>query len=974
MLLWGGLLLSGCGKDSELSCAEDTDCEAGYQCLDERCELKFVECASDDQCEFSYQECSSDGMCIERTSCEDNDQCASGKVCSSGTCVERECRNDTECTDPAQRCREGICQTVARQCATSGGSCDLNGVNNLGFGCADLGSGPRCYNLCETVPVCDEQSGELGTSYDCPANQLCVTTGVAEPVCRPAECGGYFQGQAACAEIAAQDTTRFANGAHCAPAGDSFGNRANLCVPAGRGVAGDPCSTVTNCGTGLVCVNYIPIVGSLNAQSGGFCAPACNSDDQCTGGTACIGDDLGLYAGVGFCGDRCEPYQVGNDQCGGVEGCLPVSSTDGVCFWPDIGEKEMYDSCDPSGSEAGCPSGTICLNLGGGQGRCTPYCDPTAADPDSTCPSPDGKVYLSLMHLAKGYGAVNVYVNGERVAEGFDFGDVADDEGMFIALTPGEVVVEIIVPAATSEDQDAKIFEATLTLAGNSVSNIVLIPETDEESDEILQALILGEPRGLAAPVGESAEVRLVHGLTLAGPVDILALRAGAPFETEGTNELLIVLAENLALGEMTDFVAVGTELGDEETEALYNIYVFEAAAQRDEENAVAMLEGVAFATGDMFTAYISGELVEETILVPDPNDPEATPTEETIEVLAVELVPVPYRSAAKSRVLGGYCYDLAAGESAPRAGLGICLETCTENEHYVTEACSGSGDDACSPVGSGLGWCFPGGTGGQAGDDCLSGDDCANGLYCDPAGEGAGTCRSFCEPNAQETEGLTCAEGETCFASAGYENFGRCRIACEPDANFADDNCPENQKSCYPSNGATFCRPSGFLQAGADCGSPTTQNCVTGTVCAKNGQGFGGMLLEPFSATEAGEIATCRPLCQPFKGNDAQSDCPSDMRCSMIMPGNDFSTELGHCVAAGDITTSTETGDVSNVNKMCGDNAFWLDSSPNACTEGSAICYQFCDFATGSGCYEGTRCQEWSETGALLDVYGICT
>ncbi|MFU8807241.1 MAG: hypothetical protein ACNA8W_25760, partial [Bradymonadaceae bacterium] len=149
LLCLGLLVLSGCGKDPALTCADDSDCDENYQCLNERCELKFLECVADDDCGEEYLRCSDNNTCEERTSCETNDQCMGTKVCASGTCVERQCQTDVDCSDPAQRCIDNICADVPLQCARAGDSCDLNRPNRLGFGCADLGSGPTCYVRCE---------------------------------------------------------------------------------------------------------------------------------------------------------------------------------------------------------------------------------------------------------------------------------------------------------------------------------------------------------------------------------------------------------------------------------------------------------------------------------------------------------------------------------------------------------------------------------------------------------------------------------------------------------------------------------------------------------------------------------------------------------------------------------------------------------------------------------------------------------
>ncbi|MBA2660850.1 MAG: DUF4397 domain-containing protein [Bradymonadaceae bacterium] len=892
-----------------------------------------MDCRTDDEC-LGHQQCTSNFECVTRTSCSGNDQCAAGRVCISSACVAKQCDATNSCPIGSE-CQEGACIELPRQCTAVGQNCDLNRLERPGFACHDMGAGPKCYEAC----VLGSSAGNA-VSYTCTPGSICID----RKACRPSECAGVLNGQATCDQIAQADPSKFPNGSTCSRETDAYRNYANLCVPAGTRQLGDECARAQPCKSGLVCVSRIPILDlSQTSTFKTFCAEPCNANTPCSkSDEGCIGDDINLFQGAGICGDRCNPYNIDEQNCADDKSCLPISNTDGMCLLKADNSAEPYAKCDASSDTTQCPSGTWCFGVTTGHARCLPLCNPTLATKelrDATCPGALPQSFVRLAHLAEGIGAADIHLNGAPLAEGLAFGELANN-GDFLTLAIGTHTVSVHLDGV-------KVFEDNITLVGNEALNLVVVADPNSEEDVKIQILTVAEPRQAPTAVGDTTELRLVHGVADADVVDVIIVRAGESFDLVANHRRF---ANGLSFGQASSFVAVETDQDPEITEPLgYDVYVF-PATERTLGNEIVLFEDVKVTTGDVATIYLIG-----------------TANSEDDQDLRLEFVA--HSVAASARVLSGNCIDLLGGQQAPIQGLGICFENCTDNSHYGTGACSGGGANACNPGSPERQWCFPSGQS-EVGGPCKETNECLDGLSCDTNGAGSGTCRSYCEPNAQVNAALSCTDDEICAPIRGFLNLGECRIGCEPGTNYTDASCPADQKACYATEGLAVCNGSGEVAVGANCGQPTVQNCVPGAMCAKTVPTFNGLLVEPFNELRQGETATCRPMCQAFKPAPSTTDCPANMACSPVMPGPTFSGGVGHCVESGPSRPANQSCARADVGKLCGDNAFCVDGG-----DGEGVCVRVCNFDTLAGCLGGEVCRAWEDDNSnqILPGWGRC-
>lgn len=341
-----------------------------------------------------------DGVeCESEEDCDDDQQCDM----DANECVPdtdgAECEDDDDCLVTGQACEDGTCEYVEHQCSSVGEECERGEPTAEGFSCQDLGRGDRCYEKCAEVRTCDEDAGfpdPAGETY-CNRGETCVDAdddeNVEVSVCQPSECSDFFDTDEGCADLREQDSEELKDGEHCV----EIGVETYVCKGAGTAGEGEHCEETTDCAEGLTCVDEMPQAAddmpmpeSLGPD--GFCARACDGDEMCGADEGCIGDDDGVYDGVGFCGDHCDPFGHTGDQCGDDKACVPVSGEDGVCYRDTTNERDYYEECE---STEQCPDSSQCLGLFEGQpSQCMPLCDPTLASDDeqsATCPSADGE-------------------------------------------------------------------------------------------------------------------------------------------------------------------------------------------------------------------------------------------------------------------------------------------------------------------------------------------------------------------------------------------------------------------------------------------------------------------------------------------------------------------------------------------------------------------------------------------------------
>jgi len=180
-------------------CDEENKCPEGFECINNKCELKS--CSSKDDCGVGFicfnencipgcdnnQDCVGDKVCnIETHVCEDNNKedcreksepkCPQGYICSelSGDCELRvSCNKDEDCI-PEQRCNDGACLERVRcipenngaECDT-GEVCRPDGYCGVDTGCD---SDDYCINKDPSKPACNINSG---ICYECINDSYC---------------------------------------------------------------------------------------------------------------------------------------------------------------------------------------------------------------------------------------------------------------------------------------------------------------------------------------------------------------------------------------------------------------------------------------------------------------------------------------------------------------------------------------------------------------------------------------------------------------------------------------------------------------------------------------------------------------------------------------------------------------------------------------------------------------------------------
>lgn len=378
----GICLTTGPENFCSITCANDTQCGAGYVCYANVCvppeaTCPSPQCASDSGCPTGYR-CQG-GMC--RSPGEDGDRCE----------ISLYCKDCLLCVGSAS---ESTCRPC---CAGSGqgGSCDActNTACGAGASCLHFGDGAGGYTadaIC--VPPGAPACQGCATDSDCSSDLICVNGLCHAPCnagaangCEQQACGlapGEPQSVCACThEIALAGqacgmvggTLRLcAYGTQCvgtpatcrAPCGPGLGCRTgesceqvdgqSVCLP--THMEGQACGACVSggCGLGLTCQNNRcyqqcdvtqPVCSSCVATNGtaGICGCA---DEQSLEGGPC-----GLIGSV--------PYTCANNALCHESSCrLPCS--DGAC-----GEgfactaTEQGQLCVPLGTGCGCSSGMV---------------------------------------------------------------------------------------------------------------------------------------------------------------------------------------------------------------------------------------------------------------------------------------------------------------------------------------------------------------------------------------------------------------------------------------------------------------------------------------------------------------------------------------------------------------------------------------------------------------------------------------
>jgi hypothetical protein len=271
--------------------------------------------------------------------------------------------------------------------------------------------------------------------------------------------------------------------------------------------------------------------------------------------------------------------------------------------------------------------------------------------------------------------------------------------------------------------------------------------------------------------------------------------------------------------------------------------------------------------------------------------------------------------------------------------GVGICAGGACEP--YSSGQC-GTPFLGCLPTSESEGICLPAGDVAEGGACGTEVGLCVEGAACLLDGDGGGSCRVFCAPDAEASATGSClAEGQRCVdLGAGF--FGLCLADCQPWAE--PSGCPEGQ-GCQPQaldGGACF--DAGTALLGEACTPPFSPSaCAPGMRC-----------VAPDAEAEAG---FCEAFCAPF-GQDEAAACPADAFCALAK------SYMGTCKPTVTLLDLTPGEPCEASGTWCQPNVLCMDLGT-----GAPKCVSFCQTAAPD-CPGGTMCLPTAGDDSAL---GIC-
>lgn len=239
----GGSADAGAGSaDAGLECTRSSDCDQGFRCVRNACEEV-------DQ------------------GCGDDRDCMVGERCDNGECVEagggNGCQTNADCTGEGQVCDEGACKSGAY------GSCQTDADCASGTGCLlqSQDGAKFCGTLCQQNEQCANHEACMQATV-CAPNQ-CQSAGQS--------CDAHGTGDGQCIDIgqAAFCVKGAANGAGCAPFGESTCGNGEICQPLTASASDTFCGETQNLETGAPCENGM-LTGVFRGEdcaSGNTCVP-----------------------------------------------------------------------------------------------------------------------------------------------------------------------------------------------------------------------------------------------------------------------------------------------------------------------------------------------------------------------------------------------------------------------------------------------------------------------------------------------------------------------------------------------------------------------------------------------------------------------------------------------------------------------------------------------------------------------------
>ncbi len=326
------------------------------------------------------------GVCAGPTpkSCPAPDTCHLAGSCQSGTgCVYPNAPNDTSCEDGdkctlADRCNAGLCKSGAPRVCTASGPCSMGGSCDSSTGaCGEiaLANGTTCVDddLCTRGTTCVNGTCGGGSAVTCVSNDPCRV---------PIACDAA-QG---CLTEAAPDGTSCQDDDLCTDADQCAG---------GTCQAGTPrvCTALNGCHLPGVCQPDSGLCSVTWVDNG----LACDDDDLCTNGDACI--DGQCQGEAVTCNEPC----LLNAECDPSQGiCVGTAARDGtVC-----------------NDDSLCATSSTCE-----QGTCT-------AQTLRSCTALDSCHAAGTCDETSGQCTQPTAYAGQACANGFCFADVTSQAGL----------------------------------------------------------------------------------------------------------------------------------------------------------------------------------------------------------------------------------------------------------------------------------------------------------------------------------------------------------------------------------------------------------------------------------------------------------------------------------------------------------------------------------------------------------------
>ncbi len=167
-LICSGMFIS-CGDDNgievnigqtQVGCENDSDCASGKVCDNGKCKKPQTGCETDADCTDS--KVCKDGKC-STPKCSSDDECKSGQTCDNGKCVMPKCTSDDECQS-GQTCQDGVCKSTG---IPSDDECLSSADCDPGFVCQG--------GQCKAVTTECQSDSECTDGKHCSDDKKCVS-------------------------------------------------------------------------------------------------------------------------------------------------------------------------------------------------------------------------------------------------------------------------------------------------------------------------------------------------------------------------------------------------------------------------------------------------------------------------------------------------------------------------------------------------------------------------------------------------------------------------------------------------------------------------------------------------------------------------------------------------------------------------------------------------------------------------------